>query len=123
MRFPDWYPIALIAVSSLTALWAIVQMAFHFQKRKLDLRKLKAETLKAELEVERAKIEVINAGTNLRRGLYDIERSKMSLLESQNKLADKWGIPAGAIRSEIFLDHPANDVRNLTRKLLDSDSE
>lgn len=123
MRFPEWYPIALIAVSSLTAFWAIVQMVFHFQKRKLDLRKLKAETLKAELEVERARIEVINAGTNLRRGLYDIERSKMSLLESQNKLADKWGIPPGTIRSEIFLDHPANDVRSLTKRLLDSESE
>ena len=119
MRFPEWYPIALISVSSLTAIWAIVQMVFHFQKRKLDLRKLKAETLKAELEVERARIEVINAGTNFRRGLYDIERSKMSLLESQNKLSEKWGIPAGNIRSEIFLEHPANDVKALTRKLLD----
>ncbi|MGM0879068.1 MAG: hypothetical protein ACQEWV_31630 [Bacillota bacterium] len=98
MRFPEWYPIALIAVSTFSALWAIIQICFHFQKRKWELRKLKAETMKSELEAERAKIEVINAGTNLRRGLYDIERSKMSLLESQNKLAEKWGIPAGAIR-------------------------
>lgn len=73
--------------------------------------------MRAELEAEKAKIEVVNAGT----GLYDIERSKMSLLESQNKLAEKWGIPAGAIRSEIFLDHPAEDVKALTRKLLNSD--
>lgn len=118
MKFPEWYPVALIAVSSLTAIWAIVQMVFHFQKRKLELRKLRAETMKAELEAKRAKVEVINAGTNLRRGLYDIERSKMSLLESQNKLAEKWGIPAGSIRSEIFLEHPADNVKDLTKKLL-----
>jgi hypothetical protein len=88
MRFPEWYPIALIVVSAFSALWAIIQMVFHFQKRKLELRKLKAEILKSELEAKRAKIEVNNAGTNLRRGLYDIERSKMSLLESQNKMAE-----------------------------------
>jgi len=86
----------------------------------LELRKLIAETRKSELEAKRAEIEVINSGTNLRRGLYDIERSKMNLLEMQNKLADRWDIPAGAIRSEIFLDHPANDVKALTKKLLDS---
>lgn len=123
MRFPDWYPIALIVVTTFSALWAIIQIVFHFQKRTWELRKLKAETLKSKLEAKRAKIEVINAGTNLRRGLFDIERSKMSLLESQNKLAEKWGIPAGKIRSEIFLEHPANDVRNLTKKLLDSESD
>jgi hypothetical protein len=43
----------------------------------------------------------------------------MSLLESQNKLADRWDIPAASIRSEIFLEHPADDVKALTRKLLE----
>ncbi|MEH6865157.1 hypothetical protein [Priestia megaterium] len=124
MKFPEWYPFALIIVSGFSALlggtWIIVQMWFHFQKRTLEIRKLKAETKRAELESKRAEIEVVNAGTNLRRGLYDIERSKMSLLESQNKLADRWDIPAATIRSEIFLDHPADDVKALTKKLLDA---
>jgi len=128
VKFPEWYPIALIIVSAFSAVsatiggtvWAIVQMRFHFQKRNLELRKLISETRKSELEAKRAEIEVINSGTNLRRGLYDIERSKMNLLEMQNKLADRWDIPAGVIRSEIFLDHPADDVKALTKKLLDS---
>ncbi|WP_221568942.1 hypothetical protein [Alkalihalobacillus sp. TS-13] len=128
IRFlPEWAQITIIVIlmfySLLGGTWIIIQMRFHFQKKKEELSKLKAERKRAEFEVKRAEIELINSGTNLRRGLYDIEKSQMNLVETQAKLGERFGVPAGDICTKIFIGHPANPVKERIDQLLEPLSE
>jgi hypothetical protein len=128
---PDWAIITVITIAlaimlcySLMGIVSLLtQLILKFKTKNEELRKLRAETKRAEIEARRVEIELINSGTNLRRGLYDIEKSKMALAETQAKLGERFGIPAGHIRTEIFLDHPANDVKERVGQLLKPLSE